>query len=281
MKDTSIVKFNGQIEMSKTSSANGLHMETSKEEFISEVQDMVQHYRLQSFFYLSGSGNMMKNLPEEPHSFALDGVLSEHKLRDKEEPAKNLDPQLDEFPSSVINGFKCYDEFEINDFNLSRLVIESLISADLRQKVKTRFNHFKDFSYLPGQVYFMMILEVCNASFTYDIDSACTSLTTIKLVEAHKGIFLGFSPHHSSDIPLVLNLTTGHISPQYHVVFDDGFDTVLLHSTADDPPTVWQDIGLDDTLYETHVHRILLDLEALIQLGPEWLTPDKREERSR
>ena len=183
MKDTSIVKFNGKIETSKTSSANGSRTETDKEEFISEVQDMVQRYGLQSFFYLPGSGNMMKNLSEEPHSFTLDGVLSEHRLRDKEEPAESVDLQLNEFPSSVINRFKCYDEFEIDDFNLSRLVIESLISADLRQKVKTRFNHFKDFAYLPGQVYFMMILEVCNASFTYDIDGARTSLTTIKLVD--------------------------------------------------------------------------------------------------
>ena len=31
-------------------------------------------------------------------------------------------------------------------------------------------------------------------------------------------IFLGYSPTHYSDFPLVLNLTTGNIPPQYHVV---------------------------------------------------------------
>ena len=34
-----------------------------------------------------------------------------------------------------------------------------------------------------------------------------------------QGVFLRFNAHHSSDVPLVLNISTGHISPQYHVVF--------------------------------------------------------------
>jgi hypothetical protein len=39
-------------------------------------------------------------------------------------------------------------------------------------------------------------------------------------------MFLGFSSEHSSLVPLVLNLRTGHVSPQYHVIFDDNFETV-------------------------------------------------------
>jgi hypothetical protein len=46
------------------------------------------------------------------------------------------------------------------------------------------------------------------------------------------GMFVGFSNAHSSLVPLVLNLQTGHISPQFHVVFDDHFHTVpSLHSS--------------------------------------------------
>jgi hypothetical protein len=183
MKDTTIVKFNGKMETSKTSSSNGSRTELDKEEFISEVQDMVQRYGLQSFFSIPGSGNTMKNLTTEPHSFTFTEVLEEHESRNRDEPPSTFDSTQTELLSSVVDRFKCYDVFEIDDFNLSRLVIESLISADLRQKVKTRFNHFKDFAYLPGQVYFMMILEVCNASFTFDIDGARTSLTSIKLVD--------------------------------------------------------------------------------------------------
>ena len=45
---------------------------------------------------------------------------------------------------------------------------------------------------------------------------------------AHLGLFLGFSDLHSSQVPLVLNVATGHISPQLHVIFDDKFETVSL-----------------------------------------------------
>jgi transposase InsO family protein len=52
---------------------------------------------------------------------------------------------------------------------------------------------------------------------------------------ARMGMFLGFSHEHSSLVPLVLNLRTGHVSPQYHVIFDDNFETVpsLNPSTTD------------------------------------------------
>ena len=40
------------------------------------------------------------------------------------------------------------------------------------------------------------------------------------------GQFLGFSEEHSSLIANIRHLTTGHVSPQYHCVFDDLFQTV-------------------------------------------------------
>jgi hypothetical protein len=40
-----------------------------------------------------------------------------------------------------------------------------------------------------------------------------------------KGVFLGFSPNHSTNVALVLNPETGSITPQYHVVFDEKFST--------------------------------------------------------
>ena len=57
-----------------------------------------------------------------------------------------------------------------------------------------------------------------------------------KLQDGHKlpkwsrracmGQFLSFSREHSSLVAMVRNLHTGFISPQYHVVFDDKFETV-------------------------------------------------------
>eukprot|EP01082_Thalassiosira_pseudonana_P009463 g8665.t1 g8665 contig3:647373-650417(+) len=45
------------------------------------------------------------------------------------------------------------------------------------------------------------------------------------------GQFLGFSDEHSSLVANFRNLRTGYVSPQYHVVFDDLFQTV--HSTGE------------------------------------------------
>ena len=45
---------------------------------------------------------------------------------------------------------------------------------------------------------------------------------------------MGLSPDHSSTAPLVLNLDTSAITPQFHVVFDDWFPTVT--TSVDDLP---------------------------------------------
>jgi len=39
------------------------------------------------------------------------------------------------------------------------------------------------------------------------------------------GIFLCHSPHHASSVPLILNTQTGLVSPQFHCVYDDRFET--------------------------------------------------------
>ena len=43
---------------------------------------------------------------------------------------------------------------------------------------------------------------------------------------ARVGIFLCHSPHHATDVPLILNTQTGLVSPQFHLIYDDDFDTV-------------------------------------------------------
>ena len=51
---------------------------------------------------------------------------------------------------------------------------------------------------------------------------------------AQQGIFLGFSPRHLSSVPLILNPRTQHISPQFHVIFDNSFSTVPSLATANE-----------------------------------------------
>ena len=50
---------------------------------------------------------------------------------------------------------------------------------------------------------------------------------------SRRGVNMGFRKMHSTQVGLVLNLLTGSISPQYHVVFDDMFSTVISIAAAD------------------------------------------------
>ena len=43
---------------------------------------------------------------------------------------------------------------------------------------------------------------------------------------AHLGIYLGHSPSHAGSVALVMNPKTGLVSPRFHLVFDDNFETV-------------------------------------------------------
>ena len=75
---------------------------------------------------------------------------------------------------------------------------------------------------------------------------------------------MGYSPNHSSDVPLILNPATGHISPQFHVVFDDSFSTVMSLDQADEIPCFWNEFDIDEFLYT-----IPLDADADAQLNAE------------
>jgi hypothetical protein len=54
------------------------------------------------------------------------------------------------------------------------------------------------------------------------------------------GLYLGASPRHSRRVALVLNLETGHVSPQFHVVFDDLFETLRPSAGNPAPESRWQ-----------------------------------------
>jgi hypothetical protein len=55
--------------------------------------------------------------------------------------------------------------------------------------------------------------------------------------KARQGQYMGASPLHASTVGLVRNLRTGNISPQFHVVYDEFFETV--HATQEQEPDVW------------------------------------------
>ena len=50
------------------------------------------------------------------------------------------------------------------------------------------------------------------------------------------GVYLEHSPFHAGSVALVFNHTTGLVSPQFHVVFDNSFSTVPYMNAGTTPP---------------------------------------------
>ena len=79
------------------------------------------------------------------------------------------------------------------------------------------------------------------------------------LKRAEVGLYLGRSPFHARSVALVLNLTTGRVSPQFHVAFDSQFQTVrgTYGATRKDLPTSkWQEVcGFKEELPKLNANR--------------------------
>ena len=58
---------------------------------------------------------------------------------------------------------------------------------------------------------------------------------------ASLGIYLGHSPSHAGSVAIVMNPKTGLVSSQFHLVFDDNFETVP-HLRAGTVPENWADL---------------------------------------
>jgi hypothetical protein len=82
-----------------------------------------------------------------------------------------------------------------------------------------------------------------------------------------RGVNLGLSLQHSSEVPLVFNLTTGSIDTQYHVVLYDQFTTVSSIEREMDPPSHWEYVCLESAV------RIVTDYPATY-LKDDWLTEE-------
>ena len=89
-------------------------------------------------------------------------------------------------------------------------------------------------------------------------------------------MFVGFSTLHSSLVPLVFNLRTGKILPQYHVIFDDTFDTVLSLPSVESLDKKWRrlfKLGREFYLDEEYDTDGELKTSHLPDLGLDWLDP--------
>ena len=68
---------------------------------------------------------------------------------------------------------------------------------------------------------------------------------------SHHGVFLGFSRLHSTMVGLIINLHNQYISPQFHIVFDEMFTTVVSKHNEEVLPKIWTNMI---TNYNAHLH---------------------------
>ncbi len=91
---------------------------------------------------------------------------------------------------------------------------------------------------------------------------------------ARLGLNLGPSPMHARNVYLVLNLSTGLVSPQYHCCFDDFFETTKYGGPDVSVSSTWQQLaqlghvnkipsqGLSQTLHSPMSTKMPSDINA-------------------
>ena len=92
---------------------------------------------------------------------------------------------------------------------------------------------------------------------------------------SRKGQFLGFSRQHASTVGLIRHCKTGYISPQYHIVYDETFDTVLSDASVDLSET-WIDLFLNSRESYLEGHDESAD-GPLAPLDDFWLTDGEKD----
>ena len=85
---------------------------------------------------------------------------------------------------------------------------------------------------------------------------------------SRQGKFLGYSPDHASSVALIFNRSTGKISPQFHCLFDDFFQTVR---GVEDPAEINLDsVDWDDFISVIGTDKFFDEDEPPPPLGPDW-----------
>ena len=143
----------------------GAGKELDKADFLRALRTIIGRFSLETFFYLPLAGSM-QFLVDDSHHFTIDAVIMEHKDR-----------------WDNTEDFKGYDVYERGETYLSHLAVDSLLSCALESKVLIRYGHYDDFEDVPGQVYLMMVLNLCNASADHDIEAATITCGKLSLAE--------------------------------------------------------------------------------------------------
>ena len=153
-------KFDGCLEPAVGAPAT----EIGKDDFITMLNRKVEDLGQETFYYVKNDNDEVVDLFEQhSHNFTLDAVVQEFEARKR------------------LSHVGAFDAYELDEIAMSRLVVESLLTSAFYKKIVIRFGQREDFKYLPGSCLFLMALETCNSSVSYDVDKAETDFLALTL----------------------------------------------------------------------------------------------------
>ena len=151
--------------------------------------------------------------------------IAEKRIRDLQEAARSqLLHAKHRWPSAVDTCLWPYAIRYANDVHNSTRVGRSMTPIELFSSttIRPKLKHFHSF-----------------ASPVYVLKNKLQAGQSIPKWESRSriGLYLGPSPRHSRSVALVLNLATRLVSPQYHLRFDNYFET--MQDKANRPDILW------------------------------------------
>ena len=141
--------------------------------------------------------------------------IAEKRIRDVQEAARTqILHAKGRWPKAVDTALWPYAlryTVNVDNATINTKTMESPIERFAKTQVKPKLRHFHPF-----------------ACPTYVLRNELQASQSVPKWEtrARVGLYLGPSPKHSRSVALVLNVETGLVSPQYHVRFDNLFETV-------------------------------------------------------
>jgi hypothetical protein len=137
----------------------GSSTEIGKLRFLKFLGLRIEEHGQETFYHEKHSNNEVFLIIENSHNFTTNLLTSEFEIQ----------------PYPDNTDYAAFDEFEMRNIALSRLVVELLFPSIFYDKIVICYGHLSDFKLYPGSVLLMMGLETCNASVSYDIDGATES----------------------------------------------------------------------------------------------------------
>jgi hypothetical protein len=132
------------------------------------LKQRVREHGHKYFFAIArgASNTIVHNLLNDYHKFSVEDGIDSYEIR----IAHTTHPSVSE-------------PLKLDDMEMSRLVVESLLTEELREIMRIRFDHHDAYLDFHGGVLFLVALDVCNVSVSFDIEGAQDKLDELTVNE--------------------------------------------------------------------------------------------------